>query len=76
MNRRIVGGYPAFAKATARARARKITCQQRIVGGYSEEVPPLTIPNREVKLPSADGTAPGGRVGRRQHNKMGYPYRG
>ena len=33
-------------------------------GGYSGEVPPLPIPNREVKLTSADGTAPpGGRVG-------------
>ena len=27
------------------------------LGGYSEEVPPLTFPNREVKLLSADGTA-------------------
>lgn len=26
-------------------------------GGYSEGVPPLTIPNREVKPLSADGTA-------------------
>ena len=33
-------------------------------GGYSGEDPPLPIPNREVKLTSADGTAPpGGRVG-------------
>ena len=33
-------------------------------GGYSGEDPPLPIPNREVKLASADGTAPpGGRVG-------------
>ena len=33
-------------------------------GGYSREVPPLPIPNREVKLTGADGTAPpGGRVG-------------
>ena len=30
------------------------------IGGYSEEVPPLTIPNREVKLLSADGTAKAG----------------
>ena len=28
----------------------------RIVGGYSMEAPPLPIPNREVKLHSADGT--------------------
>ena len=27
------------------------------LGGYSGEVPPLPIPNREVKLASADGTA-------------------
>ena len=26
------------------------------LGGYSKEDPPLTIPNREVKLLSADGT--------------------
>ncbi len=26
-------------------------------GGYGEEVPPDSIPNSEVKLPSADGTA-------------------
>ena len=27
------------------------------IGGYSEGVPPLPIPNREVKPLSADGTA-------------------
>ena len=33
-------------------------------GSYSGEDPPLPIPNREVKLTIADGTAPpGGRVG-------------
>ena len=33
-------------------------------GGYSGEDPPLPIPNGEVKLTIADGTAPpGGRVG-------------
>ena len=37
-----------------------------LLGGYSSEVPPLPIPNREVKLPLADGTAfCGGRVGSR-----------
>ena len=35
-----------------------------ICRGYSGEEPPLPIPNREVKLTIADGTAPpGGRVG-------------
>ena len=35
-------------------------------GGYCGEDPPLPIPNREVKLTIADGTAiPGGRVGSR-----------
>ena len=29
----------------------------RLNGGYSEGAPPLTIPNREVKPLSADGTA-------------------
>ena len=28
-----------------------------ILGGYSAGVPPLPIPNREVKPSSADGTA-------------------
>ena len=28
-----------------------------ILGGNSDEVPPLPIPNREVKLHSADGIA-------------------
>ena len=37
------------------------------LGGYGGGETPLTIPNREVKPTSADGTAkPGGRVGRRQ----------
>ena len=37
-----------------------------ICRGYSGEDPPLPIPNREVKLTIADGTAPpGGRVGSR-----------
>ena len=39
---------------------------QVLLGGYSSEVPPLPIPNREVKLTHADGTAYlGGRVGSR-----------
>jgi len=29
----------------------------RISGGYSVRVPPLPIPNREVKPDNADGTA-------------------
>ena len=38
------------------------------LGGYIVGVPPLPIPNREVKPYKADGTAvKGGRVGRR-HN--------
>ena len=41
-----------------------IFSQDRYCGGYSGEDPPLPIPNREVKLTIADGTAPpGGRVG-------------
>ena len=39
---------------------------ERQSGGYSLGVPPLPIPNREVKPKRADGTAPQcGRVGRR-----------
>ena len=43
------------------------TVKRRVLlGGYSSEVPPLPIPNREVKLTYADGTAYlGGRVGSR-----------
>ena len=40
--------------------------KQVLLGGYSGEVPPLPIPNREVKLTGADGTASlCGRVGNR-----------
>ena len=43
---------------------RVIFSQDIYCGGYSGEDPPLPIPNREVKLTIADGTAPpGGRVG-------------
>ena len=45
------------------ARYSKLTL--KILGGYSNGVPPLPIPNREVKPISADGTAYRGRVGRR-----------
>ena len=38
------------------ARLRYIEAQV-LLGGYSSEVPPLPIPNREVKLTYADGTA-------------------
>ena len=34
-------------------------------GGYGDGVPPLPIPNREVKPVHADGTASSGRVGSR-----------
>ena len=45
---------------------KKNQLKQRSLGGYSSEVPPLPIPNREVKLTHADGTAYlGGRVGSR-----------
>ena len=36
---------------------------KRNSGDYSTKVPPLPIPNREVKLRHADGTAYCGRVG-------------
>ena len=45
---------------------KKIQVKQGSLGGYSSEVPPLPISNREVKLTHADGTAYlGGRVGSR-----------
>ena len=40
-----------------------------ISGGYSVGVPPLPIPNREVKPVRADGTAYSGRVGRRHFSE-------
>ena len=56
-----------------RAKPIEMTCSSRVLsqvayrGGYSGGVPPLPIPNREVKPARADGTAPpGGRVGRRR----------
>ena len=40
--------------------------EKRYLGGFGPGVPPLPIPNREVKPGRADGTAPQcGRVGRR-----------
>ena len=39
---------------------------KRNSGDYSTKVPPLPIPNREVKLRHADGTAYCGRVGSRR----------
>ena len=51
--------------------------KQRSLGGYSSEVPPLPIPNREVKLTHADGTAYlGGRVGSRlfKPNPTGFGF--
>ena len=48
-----------------------------LLGGYSSEVPPLPIPNREVKLTNADGTAYlGGRVGSRlfKPNPQGFGF--
>ena len=43
-----------------------ISSDRKVLGGYSGEVPPLPIPNREVKLTNADGTAVTcGRVGSR-----------
>ena len=50
---------------------------QVLLGGYSSEVPPLPIPNREVKLTHADGTAYlGGRVGSRlfKPNPKGFGF--
>lgn len=43
----------------------KIHSQQRLLGDLAHCVPPLPIPNREVKAMGADGTHPNtvGRVG-------------
>ena len=47
----------------------------KALGDYCGGVPPLTIPNREVKTASADGTAfTCGRVGRRQSLKNSVPF--
>ncbi len=42
---------------------------KRYSGDYSTKVPPLPIPNREVKLRHADGTADCGRVGSRRFSQ-------
>ncbi len=53
---RAARAFPSFISAVAKRKS----------GGYSRGVPPLPIPNREVKPTRADGTAPQcGRVGRR-----------
>ena len=58
--------HNATAKAQDLIANRVIFSQDIYCGGYSGEDPPLPIPNREVKLTIADGTAiPGGRVGSR-----------
>ena len=41
------------------------------LGGYNVGVPPLPIPNREVKPNRADGTAFCGRVGSRHFKRVG-----
>ena len=56
--------HKATAKDSVVYYDRVIFSQDIYCGGYSGEDPPLPIPNREVKLTIADGTAPpGGRVG-------------
>ena len=40
-----------------RVRTAELEKAKVLLGGYSSEVPPLPIPNREVKLTNADGTA-------------------
>ena len=49
-------------------------CSRDISGGYSDGVPPLPIPNREVKPNRADGTAFCGRVGSRHFKESGCDY--
>ncbi len=46
-----------------------------IFGGYSSGVPPLPVPNREVKPAHADGTTvTRGRAGSRRFFKIRAPY--
>ena len=57
------GGYKSRVTEFCRSLSSYLS-QDIYCGGYSGEDPPLPIPNREVKLTIADGTAPpGGRVG-------------
>ena len=51
---RKMSSYTASADKSERLRYIEANV---LLGGYSSEVPPLPIPNREVKLTNADGTA-------------------
>ena len=50
-------GSGRSAEAPGRRRLQIPLWKRVLLGGYSSEVPPLPIPNREVKLTNADGTA-------------------
>ena len=52
----LLPGATGYDTKVSFARLRYIEAQV-LLGGYSSEVPPLPIPNREVKLTNADGTA-------------------
>ena len=58
---------PCGARARVSVAESRSSGKETHSGGYSRGVPPLPIPNREVKPARADGTAPQcGRVGRRR----------
>ena len=63
MPRRLASGYPSSPFSLLHSGQCP---DMSYSGGFSPGVPPLPIPNREVKPGRADGTAPQcGRVGRR-----------
>ena len=47
----------SYTDSAAYSERLRYTEAKVLLGGYSSEVPPLPIPNREVKLTHADGTA-------------------
>ena len=62
----VVASFPPVSLVLFRCSLRQDPRSNPYPGGLSPGVPPLPIPNREVKPGRADGTAPQcGRVGRR-----------
>ena len=58
LKKELLSQTPVKARAAKKSKGDPRGGHERIAGDYSVREPPLTIPNREVKPHSADGTAP------------------